>query len=368
MLKPNFHTFVVAGTLLLVSGCYTLKQGYYQGQLLTRRTPISDVLEKEEISPELREKLKFVPQVLDYAKNNLGLETGNSYRHYIALDGDAVTYVVQAAERRKLERKTWWFPIVGSQPYLGFFKKEDAIEFQKELKQEGFDTSLGGVEAFSLLGFFPDPIYSSMIDDNNYIDIAELLFHECTHLTLYIPNFSSFNENLADFVARKSIQKFFEEHKEHSDALRTHEVTYAKEQVAAPLYRQFLETAKQELETFYASAAANPDLQSDSAFLEAREAKFNELSESYRKHMNGLEIGTRYAWYFRKGHINNAVILGYSLYQAKQEPFEAPFARAQQNVRLFLDNLEKCWKAQEPKTEEQMWRLTEACGEEHGTK
>lgn len=349
-----------AATGLLAQGCYTLEQGYHQTRLILKRKPLEKVITEAKESEERLEKLRFVPSVLDYAKQNLGLEPGKSYRHYIGLEQDSVSYVVQAAKKREMELKTWWFPIVGSQPYLGFFKREDALKFRDKLVKEGFDTTLGGVEAFSLLGYFPDPIYSSMVDRNSKLELAELLFHECTHLTLYIPNFSSFNENLADFVARKSLREFFSEVKAEGIDLEAFEKRLEKERVAGPRYREFLIDAKKQLESFYAQSQHDERLKDDAAFLEERQKKFAELSRAYREHMQGVEKGTRFENYFREGKLNNAVILGYSLYEAKQEPFEKPFAKAGHRVAPFLEKLRACLK-DVPESEDELWQKTENC-------
>lgn len=347
---------------MLSTACYTVKQGYYQTQLLFKREPIDEVISQKKTTPERLEKLKFVPIVLAYAREKVGLTTGKSYTQFIALEEDAITFVVQAAEKRSLTQKTWWFPIVGTQPYLGFFKRNDAVKFQKELVTDGYDTTMGGVQAFSLLGYFPDPIYSSMLDNNQKVELAELLFHECTHLTLYIPNYSAFNENLADFVARKAVAQFFSDHPEYQQDLGPYFERHQKTEVAQKRFREFLKRARASLDDFYTNASSNPAFIDNKIFLEAREQKFNELADAYLAHMDNIQKGTRYEWSFRKGRINNAVVLGYSLYEEKQDPFEPALNRANGSLRQFLKNLERCLKDVPKNNEDDLWQRTQQCG------
>lgn len=355
---------------LVCSSCYTASQGVQQAKLILKREPVDAVLEKGTESPERLAKLKVVPRILEFGRERVGLETGRSYRHYIPLEGNAVTTVVQAAEKRALRLKTWWFPFVGSQPYLGYFRREDALKKRDELKAEGYDTALGGVQAFSLLGYFPDPLYSSMLDGNSLPDLVELLLHECLHLTLYVPNYSSFNENLADFVAKRATVLFLRENPDvlgangasMEETVTNYEADYARTLAAQSAFKEFLLSVKAELEAFYAAAQRDEHLQKNhEAFEKARQAKFDAISDRYLVHMAGREKGTGYAHAFRKGAFNNAIVLGYSLYEAKQAPFEVAFAAAAHDVRRFVMNMKSCLAGVRFKNEDALWKRVEEC-------
>ena len=144
------NVFILLSALLF-TGCYSFEQGYGQISLLIKQKNIEDVIAENKETKERIEKLKLVKPVLAFAQNEIGLKPGKSYRKYIALKEASVSWVVQAAEKRTLKLKTWWFPFVGEQPYLGFFNKEKALVQREELKNQGFDTITGGVSAFSLL-------------------------------------------------------------------------------------------------------------------------------------------------------------------------------------------------------------------------
>jgi len=354
--------FFLAQSLFL-SGCYTLAQGYEQVRLFSRRVPIDDVLKASTEPPERLEKLKLVPVILGFAEQRLGMTPGASYRHYIPLERKSLSYVVQAAPKRTLKLKTWWFPIVGSQPYLGFFDKSKAFNFQKELKEDGFDTSVGGVQAFSLLGYFPDPLYSSMLDSNDTYQFAELLFHETLHRTVYVPNASLFNENLADFVARKATAAFLFEVQGNQSEAERYLVREQQVQEARQAFRAFLKTARKELQEFY----ARPDVvaSSDAEFAALRSEKFSQLESQYQALAGEKVRGTNYADFFKSDRFNNARLLGAALYEARQEPFEELLVRLNSDLAKFIQVIRTCVAdVDEPKTE--IWDRVANCMREEG--
>jgi len=57
-------------------------------------------------------------------------------------------YVVSACPKDRLAPVTWWFPIVGRMPYLGFFDLNSARVEKKELEAKDLDVSLGSAEAY----------------------------------------------------------------------------------------------------------------------------------------------------------------------------------------------------------------------------
>jgi predicted aminopeptidase len=110
-----------------------------------------------------------------------------------------VAYVVSAAPKDDLVPYLWRFPIVGSFPYKGFFRIEDARKQRNILESEGYDAFLSGAAAFSALGWFSDPLYSSMLEMDQ-IQLVYTILHEMVHGTVYFPSHADFNEQLATFV------------------------------------------------------------------------------------------------------------------------------------------------------------------------
>ena len=194
-------------SLFALSSCYLTKQGYRQLGLLTSREPIDDVIKGDKVSAGQKQKLEFTRQTMAYAQSE-GLKTEAAYKDYVHLSGDAVSYTVQAAKPTEIRLKTWWFPVVGSVPYLGFFDKSDRDAEAEGLARDGYEIHKGGVAAYSSLGWFADPVYSSMLRRSD-VELAHLFFHELTHRTIWLNDGVEFNENLAEYVADVLTDKYF---------------------------------------------------------------------------------------------------------------------------------------------------------------
>lgn len=345
-----------------LSGCYTLEQGYHQANLLRSASPLEEVIKNGNESPERLEKLRLVPRIMEFAKS-LQLTPGGSYRKYIALDRPYVTWTVQAAEKRRLQLKTWWFPFVGDQPYLGYFSKTKAANKQKALVDDGLDTIMGGVRAFSLLGYFDDPLYSSMLDGVSTPSFVETLFHESVHATIYIPNFPTFNENLADFIGRQATIHFLKRNPDlGADPVDLRE-RYAKQLQAQKAFRAFLVKAHKDMNTFYENLNKREPPPNDDEWEQLRSERFNQLADDYANHMADLAQGTSYQGAFQKGRINNAVILSYSLYEAMQEPFSQSFERNKHNLKEWIVAVKQCIKSSKKQTEADLFDAVKNCGE-----
>jgi predicted aminopeptidase len=356
----KFFTIFTSSILTSITGCYSFEQGVGQISLFVNQEPIEEVIDANKEPSERIEKLQVVKPVLEFAKNEIGLSPGKSYQKYVPLNSPYVTWVVQAAEKRSLKLKTWWFPFVGDQPYLGFFNKESALKEREKLVKEGFDTVTGGVSAFSLLGYFPDPLYSSMLDQYTMPQFIETLIHESVHRTLYVPNYYSFNENLADFIAKRATSQFLDLHPELKQDSKKYIEEYKKNMIAQKKFQEYLIKLKKELDQFYEHAKHNSEFENDQKFLEEREAKFNQISADYKTFMNGLEKGTSYENVLQNGKINNALILGYSIYEANQAPLEVALKSSGGFLKKLLKNLEICLSGS-PKDEEDLWSRVENC-------
>lgn len=225
----------------LLPSCYLTKQGYRQAGLLMSREPVAKVLESNETTAAEKEKLRFSQTALAFAKEE-GLHVGSAYGDYIKVSGRAVSYTVQAALPTEMKLKHWWFPVVGSVPYLGFFDEADRAKEAKSLIDDGYEVYEGSATAFSSLGWFSDPIYSSMLKRPD-IELAHLYFHELTHRTVWLSGGVEFNENLAEFVADILTENFFKSITRDKDLEIFHEAN-----ADYMLFRQWLTKLRSDVE------------------------------------------------------------------------------------------------------------------------
>lgn len=193
--------------LILLSGCYLLRQAGGQIRMLLNAQRIDVLLADRDVPAKTKEKLKLVREIKSFGERELGLSPSGNYESFYDTQGQPITYLVSACRKERFEPYTWWFPIVGTVPYKGFFSKEDAIAEAKALEEQGLDVSLGTAAAYSTLGYFPDPVLSTMLD---YPDeqLAALILHELTHGTIYLPGGTDFNEGLASFVGWQGALEF----------------------------------------------------------------------------------------------------------------------------------------------------------------
>lgn len=196
--------WLVAG----LAGCSTL--GYYahvaggEARLLAARRPLPQVIADPATDPQVRERLEHAMAAREFASDHLALPRNRSYASFVALDRPYVAWNVFATLEFSVDPLTHCFPFAGCVAYVGYFDEARARREAARLAEAGDDTSVQGVAAFSTLGWFADPILSSMLrwgDD----ELATVIFHELAHQRLYVRDDTAFNESFASFVGRQGL-------------------------------------------------------------------------------------------------------------------------------------------------------------------
>jgi predicted aminopeptidase len=201
----------VAALAAMTGGC--AQMGYYlqaaqgQYQLLAQARPIDDWLADPATGDALRTKLAQVRAIRSFAAEELGLPNNNSYKNYADLKRPYVVWNVVAAPRLSLEPTQWCFPVAGCVNYRGYYHKEDAQAFARELRAEGLDVQVAGVPAYSTLGWFDDPVLSTFIKYPEG-ELARLVFHELAHQVVYAKGDSQFNESFAVAVEEVGVERW----------------------------------------------------------------------------------------------------------------------------------------------------------------
>jgi predicted aminopeptidase len=198
---------MIAGCLLLLNGCYLLKQGSRILKYTTESVPIRTLQNREDTPDSLRQFLSLVQQIRRFAGDSIGLAKNKNFTSYVTIDKDYLVDVVSAAGKDNFTPYSWHYPLFGGFPYKGFFDRADARREADKLTERGYDVFIGRVDAFSTLGFFSDPLYSFM-KNFSVFDLANLIFHEQTHATLFIKNKIQFNEELATFIGTQGALRF----------------------------------------------------------------------------------------------------------------------------------------------------------------
>ncbi len=256
----------------MLCGCTTL--GYYRQavgghlEVMQRRVPLDELIAATETPAELKRKLKLVAAARDFATEELQLPDNNSYRSYADLNRKYVVWNVFAAPELSLEPVSSCFLLVGCLSYRGFFDEAQARRFAASLEAGGNDVFVGGVAAYSTLGWFDDPVLNTMLvwDD---VRIVEVIFHELAHQLHYTQGDTAFNEGFATAVAEIGVDLWLAQDQQ----LRSGHVKNTQRQ------RQFFELlldSRMQLETVYSSA------EGDDTKRRKKKQLLNELSVAYQ--------------------------------------------------------------------------------------
>jgi len=313
-----------AVALIAVSsvGCYLLQSVRGQLSLMSKREPISAVIDKPSTPAALRVQLEAVTAIRDFASHDLGLPDNGSYRAYADVGRPYVVWNVVAAPEFSVDPKMWCYPIVGCVAYRGYFAEAGARRFAAGLRTDGLDVVVGGVAAYSTLGHFDDPILNTMMEWDD-VELAAIIFHELTHQLLYVANDASFNEAFATTVEEEGVRRWLERQTRTKD-LANHLVEQQRYRTVIEL---LIET-RSRLRAVYASGAP------PAAMRDEKRATLAAMRQSYA----GLKSqwggrGPFDAWFHED--INNAHLASISTYFACVPGFERELAALHGDLPAF---------------------------------
>ncbi len=292
---------LLAATALLTQGCFSA--GYLaqaargEARLLLDARPLPEVLADPATPPRVRALLARVPAIKAYARAQ-GLRATRSFDRYTDVGRPAVIWLVQACAPLSFQVRRWTFPVVGSVPYLGFFDEGAARRLAASLAAEGLDVDVRTPGAWSTLGWFHDPVLSTMLPPGDAAlgALAHTILHESVHATVYVKGQSAFDESLADFVAdRLTVPWLVGTLGPSAPEVRAWEDAAARGRAQVVRFHQ----AWQELDALYRSAAPDAEkLARKAAILGALRAELGLL-----------------------GPVNNATLAGYRTYDTGGEAF-----------------------------------------------
>lgn len=307
-------TLLLLSLLLIVaavSGCQTI--GFYsqaikgQYQIFAHQELIDKLIADPQTPEELRAKLRLVEQLRAFAKDSLKLPVDGHYLKYKDVHRPYVVWNVQAAPQFSLEPRTWWYPMVGSLEYRGYFSEQGARKYAARIAKKGDDIYVDGVEAYSTLGWFKDPILNTFIDRSEP-ELAEVIFHELGHQRVFASGDTDFNEAYATTVGQEGARRW----------LRASGKTNLVEKYEAILRRNdefvhLIMSTREQLQKVYGDtldkdgkvkAAKTPPLP-PAQLKEAKERVFAELHGNYQKLKASWGGYSGYdAWFARE--LNNA--------------------------------------------------------------
>lgn len=330
--RPRVRTLVRIAIVLAAacaSACTTI--GYY-GQavrghlaLMHARKPLATLIADEKVPATLRERLSVLADARRFAVDELALPDNDSYTSYADLGRDYVVWNVVATPALSLEPIPSCFPVSGCLSYRGFFDEAAARRHAAALAADGHDTYVGGVAAYSTLGWFDDPLVSPMF---RYPDpvVVGIVFHELVHQRLYFPGDSAFNEALASAVADAGVRAYLTA----TDPLAVPD--YERRRARRRAFVALVLETREALRAVYEGAGSEKEKHAAKArILERTRRRYAQLDA-----VRGGDAG--YDRFFDEG-LNNARLASVATYEALVPAFTAILERLDYDFRTFFDQM-----------------------------
>jgi predicted aminopeptidase len=298
-----------------------------QMEIWRKQVPVEEVVAAGREEVDVRRKLALIQELRIFATDKLGLSAGDDYTRYADLGREHVVWNVIAAPEFSLDSKSYWYPIVGTLEYRGFFKEAAANEFASELSEKGYDVYVGGVDAYSTLGWFADPVLNTFMHYDD-IDLAELIFHELTHQRLFVSGETAFNEAMATAVSEGGTRSWLEQIGD-PPGLDEYEDRLERQ---VQFYRT-IKAARLELEVLYASSLPKSVMRDRKGEAVKRlQDRLRALSESWGKRM-------KKAWF--ENTPNNAILNATATYYEHVPRFERLIQESNGDLDRFFDQVRR---------------------------
>jgi predicted aminopeptidase len=319
----------------MLAGCGTLSYYSYavagQLRILHARQPLEAVLADPGTPQHLRDTLELVREITRFAREELLLPDNGSYSSYVETGRRYVAWNVFATPEFSVEPLHWCYPFAGCMSYRGYFDELHARRDAEQLASRGYDVYVGGVPAYSTLGWFSDPILDTMLHGEP-AQLARVIFHELAHQRIYFRDDTDFNEAFADAVAIIGIDRWLTARAD-ADGYRA-ELEFENRFISLVL------DTKEALRNLYATSIPE---------MEMRRRKSELIAELRIRYIRlKTESGNRTdfdGWF--AGSVNNAGFAAISTYRELVPAFLDLFEISENNLELFyaqLEQLKSCGK------------------------
>ncbi len=330
MINKPFIIFF--GSILLILSALSALQGcghfsYYQqaigGQyeILSQRVDIETLINNKNTPDKLKHKLETVLQIRSFSAHDMAMDISSNYTQYSNLQRKYVVWNVSASPALSLTPHQWCYPIVGCQSYRGYFHQEMAEKEAANLQQQGYDTWVGGVSAYSTLGWFEDPVLNTFIFRND-ADLAALLIHELSHQILYIKGDTAFNESFATAIEIEGLTRWLKK-VEQEELL----IAYQQKREEKSFFIETVSATTKKLKVLYDSEL------SDHKKTLKKEQVFSELKDNYKKSVVEKSLPGYYTHWFDE--VNNARLAAISNYYHYVPAFSAMIENANGDMAAF---------------------------------
>ncbi|MBX3583392.1 MAG: aminopeptidase [Rhizobiaceae bacterium] len=348
-----FLRLILAAVLVSgIAGCTGV--AYYAQSLeghvkiMTARQSVARLLDDPSAPEALRAQMRDAQAIRQFAVDELALPDNRSYRSYVDVGHEAVTWAVFAAPEFSLSLRTWCFPVYGCVPYRGYFSKQAAVEFASELRDQGLDVHVSGVTAYSTLGWSSDPLLSTMFTQGE-TDLAAVVFHELAHQRVYIQGDSEFNEAFAVAVETTGVRKWLRLSGDTA-GLRRYEAERARREQFVALVTM----TRAELARIYESSGSMDEKRAaKTVAMDKMRTRYRRMRDNNWGGYDGYD-----AWF--DAPINNAKLAAVSVYSDQVEAFVRLFTLCSGDYPRFYASVRKLGKLERADRLETL-KTTERC-------
>ena len=312
---------------------YGIGQGLGQWEILRSAIPVEEVLADPNVPDSVKQKLRLVQEVRQYAVDSLGIDDSKNYTTIYDQKGKDILWIVTGSKPFALEAKEWQFPFLGSVPYKGFFSYEKVLAEEVSLLEEGWETNIRAPGGWSTLGWFKDPILSNMLSDSEG-DLANTIIHELTHNTIFVRDSVELNENLASFIGDQGALRFL---KYKFGVVSPLYQNYVKAKADRNLYTDHILRGADSLDSLYSNWPEN-------LLFEAKSKAKKELIQKIINSVDTLQLSEkeRYKEFLAEQRVNNAFFMSYLRYRVNYDFFEDEFRRSfKSDLKEYLDYLKQ---------------------------
>lgn len=315
--------------------------------LMGKSRPIGEVLKDPATSPELKARLLLVRSMRAFAVEELQLPDNGSYHDFADLNREAVVWSLVAAPEFSIEAKTWCYPFIGCASYRGYFDWADVKVYADKLALEGLDVAIEPIPAYSTLGWFDDPVPSTVIE---WLEsrLAGLIFHELSHQLIYVKDDSAFNESFATTVEQLGVERWLLRRGEDEAV-----VSWRKGQQREKAFVEMLLGTRARLGQLYALELGQDEMRRHKARV------FEELKQRYeglRERWGGYK---GYDRWFNRG-LNNARLASIATYE-QWVPAFMHLLQQEQDVRGFYAACRRLADLPYEQRQEQLRQLLADC-------
>lgn len=332
-LKFRLATVLVWAALL--PGCATLNwYGHLAGgqaRLLLARQPVSELLDSKHTDPALHGRLEYAQRVIRFAEDVLMLPVAGQYSDYVDTGRERAVWALFAAPEFSLQAREWCYPLIGCASYRGFFRRTLAEDEQARLAKEGFDTWIGGVRAYSTLGWFNDPLLNTFIHLDS-TELAALLFHELAHQVMFVADDTGFNESFASFVEREGLRQWLEAQGQTAEYTK-----YLHDEAMRDRFHEIVAESTRQLEGLYRTRLGTDQMRGQ------KTALLNNLRAAYADEVRTNPAFRMYEGWF-EGPLNNAKLSTVHTYQQWVPEFGRLFNESDQDFARFYAAVQKLAK------------------------